>query len=376
MGHRPSDEITAMLRLGAAHNWQEFKNALEPFAVPGLNMLYADHAGHAGHALAAWIPYHRSADDLIVPYADTWTDVLHAGRLPSWYDPSNGVLASANDRPPHDSPDFLIGRFFSPPGRAGRLETLALQSSTIDTAVLARLQQDVKSETSLRSARRLAQAVREEGLLNGRSAALLQLLESWDGHYDADSRAASLYELVLHDVANGFYPRGTLAAYGATWAIRDLICADLEAAPEDEIAPLVRAALTRRARRGTVAPWGELHRLRLDHSLGSLPGGKRYRFFDLPVGGCSDTVMKTSNALAKGRHTVRFGSNARQICDMSDPDENHFVVLGGQDGWFGSTTFADQVSLWREGRYIRLPLRDAVVRASFPHVVQLMPAQA
>ena len=60
---------------------------------------------------------------------------------------------------------------------------------------------------------------------------------------------------------------------------------------------------------------------------------------------------------------------------MADPDENHFVLLGGQDGWFGSTTFLDQVSLWREGRYIRLPLRPEAVRAAFPHVVQMMPAR-
>jgi penicillin amidase len=201
----------------------------------------------------------------------------------------------------------------------------------------------------------------------------LQLLESWDGHYDVESRGASLYELLLREVANGFYRRGTLAAYGATWALRDLICADLEAAPDHEIAQLVRAALRRLERRRRLPAWGELHRLRLDHSLGSLPGGRHYRFFDLPVAGSSDTVMKTSNALAKGRHAVRFGSNARQICDMSDPDESYFVLLGGQDGWFGSTTFADQVSLWREGRSIRLPLDKEAVRAAFPHVVELTP---
>jgi penicillin amidase len=376
IGHRPSDEITAMLRLSSAETWSGFKSALESFAVPGLNMLYADSRGHIGHALAAWVPNHPPVEELIVPCAKTWTDILHADQLPSWCDPPSGVLASANDRPSHDSAEFMIGRFFSPPGRADRLGALVEEAATIDKTTLACLQQDVKSETSLRSAQRLAQTGRTERPLSDRSAELLRLLESWDGHYDAKSRGASLYELLLHDVANRFYPKGTLAAYGATWAMRDLICADLQSAPDHEIAPLVRAALKRQERRGTIPAWGELHRLRLEHSLGSLPGGRRYRFFDLPVGGTSDTVMKTSNALTKGRHSVRFGSNARQICDMADPDENHFVLLGGQDGWFGSTTFLDQVSLWREGRYVRLPLRREAVAAAFPHVVQMTPARA
>ena len=41
---------------------------------------------------------------------------------------------------------------------------------------------------------------------------------------------------------------------------------------------------------------------------------------------------------------------------MTDPDENYFVLLGGQDGWFNSTTILDQWELWRRGDYVRVPL--------------------
>ena len=371
VGHQPSDEITAMIGLATARDWPAFRAKLESFAVPGLNMVYADHAGHVGHALAAWIPKQPPADDLIAAGSEGWAEFLHAGVLPGWFDPPRGFLASANDRPAVEAVDIAIGRFFSPPGRASRLARLTEQSAIVDTSTLARLQQDVKSETSLRLARRLAAAVRGSGAVRGKSADLLRLLETWDGCYDAGSRAAALFELLLHDVAQRFYSRETLATYSATWALRDLICADLEAVPTTEVAPLVREAL---ARQGSIRPWGELHHLRLEHPLGSLPGARRYRFFDLPAPGGSDTVMKTSNGLTKGRHSVRFGSNARQICDLSNPDENYFVLLGGQDGCFGSTTFADQVSLWREGRYVRLPLTEDAVRATFPYVSRLLPA--
>jgi penicillin amidase len=52
---------------------------------------------------------------------------------------------------------------------------------------------------------------------------------------------------------------------------------------------------------------------------------------------------------------------------MSDPDANDFVLLGGQDGWFGSSTCADQVAAWRAGEYVRVPLRPETARAIFPH---------
>ena len=267
MGHRPSDEITAMLRASSASGWPQFRHALESFAVPGLNMLYADTGGHVGHGLAAWIPNHRPADDLVVRDAERWTDVLHAGNLPGRYDPPNGVLASANDQPPQELTDLHIGRFFSPPGRVDRLAWLVEQADAIDLAMLARLQQDVMSETSLRSARRLAQAARQNGPLRGRAARRLQLLEERDGRYDVASRGASLYELLLRDVARRFYPRETLAAYAATWAMRDLIRADLEAATDHALAPLVGAALARLRARDLPPVWGDLHRLRLEEAF-------------------------------------------------------------------------------------------------------------
>jgi penicillin G amidase len=64
---------------------------------------------------------------------------------------------------------------------------------------------------------------------------------------------------------------------------------------------------------------------------------------------------------------------ARHISDLSDLDRNYFVLLGGQDGWLGSTTFLDQVALWQQGKYITLPLRPETARATYPHVTQHEP---
>jgi penicillin amidase len=83
--------------------------------------------------------------------------------------------------------------------------------------------------------------------------------------------------------------------------------------------------------------------------------------------------MKTGHGLVSGPHEVSFGSMARHVSDLSDPDANWFVLFGGQDGWLGSANFADQVPLWREGRSIRVPLRPATVAAEFPRTTVLSP---
>ena len=54
-------------------------------------------------------------------------------------------------------------------------------------------------------------------------------------------------------------------------------------------------------------------------------------------------------------------------------DDNRFLLLGGQDGWFNSSTALDQVPLWRRGDYIRLPMRAESVKAWRTRTMQLRP---
>ena len=86
---------------------------------------------------------------------------------------------------------------------------------------------------------------------------------------------------------------------------------------------------------------------------------------DEPAAGSRATPMKSAHGLVNDRHTATMGSMARHISDLSDPDANWFVLLGGQDGWFGSESFADQVPMWRERRYIRMPLTPERVAEEF-----------
>jgi penicillin amidase len=120
--------------------------------------------------------------------------------------------------------------------------------------------------------------------------------------------------------------------------------------------------------------WADMHRLRVGHALAGVPVlGKLFVLDDYGVGGSRNTIMKTAHGLVNGRHTVTYGSQSRQLCDMSDPDRNQFVLLGGEDGWLGSVNFADQVELWRQGRTITMPLTAAAVAAQFPLVSVLAP---
>jgi penicillin G amidase len=101
--------------------------------------------------------------------------------------------------------------------------------------------------------------------------------------------------------------------------------------------------------------------------------GRFFKYDSFPVGSSRETPMKTAHGLVNDEHGAFYGSQSRHISDLGDPDANWFLVFGGQDGWMGSENFDDQVPLWRERRYIRLPLTAAAVAEAHPTVQRLSP---
>ena len=98
----------------------------------------------------------------------------------------------------------------------------------------------------------------------------------------------------------------------------------------------------------------------LEERLASMPTTDR------PAPGSFEALQKTAHPFTIDRHTSDFGSQSRHLSDLADPDANHFVLLGGNDGWIGSPNIDDQIGLWDRGESIRMPLNQAVVEREFP----------
>jgi penicillin amidase len=369
VGHEPSDEISALLAVNRARNIAELRQAAEGLAVPGQNLVFAERDGRIGHLRAAWLPRRPSGPpaDLISPLAAAaaWTRMATAADLPVEIDPPRGFTVSANNRPPPD--DVPIGRLFAADDRADRLSTLLRACERIGLAELAELQADVAVPVLLGLRDRLAAAL--DPLPIG---ALFDALLAWDGNYHADSAGALAFELVFSRL---IAPRSICAA---VWHGRKLLAKEIAGRPPEQLAAGLRSALAaarpafRRLRR-----WGAAHRLRLVHPLGLLPlFGRRFPGLDWPWPGGSDTLFASAHAPVSGRHAAIYGSNARYLFDLSDPDGNRVVILGGQDGVPGSAAFLDQAELFRRGEYVEVPLQPATARRRFPHASVLQPARS
>ncbi len=379
MGHRPSDEITAMLRVNQARNWDEFRAAIGGIAVPGQAMTYADAQGHIGKAVAVRLPARerkRLPDLVLAPETVArWQKLATGSDFPATVDPAEGFVVSANE-PPGDSA-VPIGFFFSPSDRAQRLRELVSSRRQIGVDELAGVLADDLMATSRDICGRFLDVLGPEPLKGRKGGArhLLTALVQWDGRYSPESRGALAFELVFHAFVRAYYDEDQLCAYWATWTPRNLVKEDLAHAEPAAIAPALNRAIGRSARAfrkwGT---WGALHRLRLAHPFGLVPfSGHRYIWRETPAAGGIETILKSGHRFIKGRHAVLYGSSARHISDLSEPDGNYFVLAGGQDGWLGSSTYADQFDLWQRSGHVQVPFQLATVRTRFAYCMELTP---
>lgn len=374
VGHAASDELSALLRLNRARDWQEFRGALEGFAVPAQNMVYADAEGRVGQAMAARLPSrpHGAPADMVLgrEARSHWQTMANSADLPAVFDPPRGFVASANNRP-EQPPPVPLSYFFSPDDRVDRLRQLLGTPEQVTLEHLKAVQQDVFQASALRLRDLVLAFIDDRGIEGG--ARLLHRVRAWDGHYHADSAGALAFELLITHFARELHGDETVSVYMAAWEPWELLLEDFAEETPDRLAQALAMALPKAAQSfGRHADWGSLHRLRLSHFLAPAPLiGHRYKFADDPVSGSNETVMKSAHGFSSDVHAARFGANARHLSDLGDLDANWFCLVGGNDGWLGSATFLDQYDLWRRGDYVQLPMRLETVRAHFPYKTDL-----
>ncbi|HYB57407.1 MAG TPA: penicillin acylase family protein [Alphaproteobacteria bacterium] len=369
IGHRASDETSAMLRACRAREVGEFIASLEGFAVPGLTVLAADRAGRIGRITAAHLPA-RGPELPREPFAQpqalqAWERILTSRELPLRLAPEEGYLVSANERP--ESADALLGFFFSPDDRHRRIAELIESGGQLSAEKVMALQRDVQHRPALELLERLRPPLLELAAsrrANAGARRLLAALAAWDGEYDADSAGALAFELLLYRLARELIAPSRRRAHEAGWLTRPLLARDIADTSEAALVAALRKALPSAGRRFVRhARWGALHRLRLAHPLARTPWlGKRFRYGDFPASGSSETVMKTAHPLTDKRHAASYGSNARFVADLASAERAFIVLLGGQDGWPGSSTALDQVGLWRRGGFIAVPMTPESAR--------------
>lgn len=385
VGRQGSDEISAFLAASRAYDWSSFRKAFAGYQVSAFNMLYADRGGNIGMVPAYGQPVlHRTERtlDLVKSLDNRARAIRPPLDQANPYNPSEGFIASANNRP-FERAAIPYSYQFSNSDRYARMRQLMEGERQVNASLLKAWQRDSLHPLGKKLASLLewnpsdsydnapTNSSIPEGKLKA-SARFMAELNTWDGRFSSDNRGALVFEALKAEARTDWLAslQGSSAYLEymqshAPW--EEALHRWLEAMPENRRQPL-RVKWTLSAIE-SVQPgqvWGDVHRQQQSPPLGMIPLiGRRYRLPDYPGEGNNDTLFKGARQPGVEKQSITYGSSARHVSDLSDINANWFVLHGGQDGWFGSPNLADQTELWRKGEYIQMPLQLERVKAAF-----------
>jgi len=394
-------EPSTLYGMNTARDWEEFRSAVEGWECPGQHMVFADVDGNIGYQLTGLHPIRRSGDGTLpVPgWTDDheWDGWVPFDELPRAYNPDEGFLCTANNKPHDDGYPHLLGRDFLPPFRARRIAQMITERDRHTRETFARMQMDT---VSLPAARIVPHLVRLEPS-SDRQKEALALLAEWDLDLAADSAAAALYEVWCEHVArrvllplvgdrlyehfhgrrqwtNAFqyqvlpnlleYPIGRWFG-GEGAAARDRVLREALDGALDELTDGLGEDMT-------TWRWGALHKATFAGRLAVIPDlADLFTAGVVEMGGDEQTVNQ--GMFEPGfSYDVVVAPSWRQILDLSDWDASVGTHTVGQSGHPASPHFADLVELWGSGKHHPLPFSREAVEAAAEGTLRLTPDAA
>ncbi len=377
--------VGAVVRLNQATDWESFNAALEGFANPQQNIMYADVQGNIGFLAPGRVPL-RPLGDGFAPVPGwtgeySWSGYVPFDELPRTFNPPGGRIINANQQVTPDDYPHLINLDWTVPYRADRIIELLDSLERHNVRSTMRIQAD---QVSL-YARELAGELLQLELRDARHQELQAELFGWSGEMSRDAVAP----LIIAAWQREFLPLALGTALGehfSAWAgHQPVVVLRLLRGPDGACEPVGCAELALRAFEQAAAwlesqlgpdvstwRWDALHFLEQEHAvLGASPLAPLANL-SIANGGGTYTVNAARYDLMGSETPFRQteGPGYRAVMDLGDPAGSIFMQSTGQSGNLLSPHYRDLQTDWRDGRGLSLDLQ---VPAD-GHVLELVPA--
>jgi penicillin G amidase len=394
----PGRTMDAVLAVGQAQDFTQFREAASLIGAPSQNLVYADTKGNIGYQLPGAVP-RRGKGDGRSPSpgwdrAYDWRGTIPFAELPWVYNPPGGVLVAANQPVIGGQYPYPLGSSYSYGWRSQQLSDRLRETSdlTLDEA------EQLFYDNTIRVAADLVPMllkikVADPWVLEGQ-----RTLVGWDYAATPDSAAAAYFNVVMHDILKltfrdelpeEFWPVG-----GDRW---NAVVADLLRQPrnlwwDDMSTPdviesrddiLLAAMISARkeitslmARDTDEWQWGRLHTVTLRNQTLGVSGIKPVEALfnrgPYPVGGGPAVV----NAMAyddRAGYAVTSGPVMRMLVDLGNLDQSSWVNQSGTSGHAYHPNYADQTELWVRNEVWPFVFSRAAVEARTEHRLELVP---
>ena len=348
------------LDIDRAHNWTDFTAAISRFAGPAQNFVYADVDGNIGYHATGHLPIRtKCSGDVPSDGASgdcEWTGYIPFEELPQAFNPSSGIIATANQNPflPADakakSKDAALppNGNFAPPYRVQHIRELLESRPKWQPDEMLRVQTDVYSAFHQFLAKQILAAWDRKKSNTQPQADAIAELRKWDGLMTKDSTAGLIATLTYDELrkailANAAPKYKTGYAPNFLPAIIEKLLRERPASWFADYDALLLQSFDAALKDGTarqgskISRWelGQFQALRLTNPVeGQLPLiGKYFDIGPVSFGGSPVSIAQ---------YTGRIGPSMRIVNNLGDLDHSLATLVTGESEQRLSGHYKDQ----------------------------------
>ncbi len=347
------------LDIDRASNWNAFTAALARFPGPGQNFVYADTLGNIGYHATGRLPIRPdfNGDQVLDGTSGKfeWFGFIPFEQLPSYFNPSGGIIVTANQNPFPASYSYRISGGFAPPYRSHQIRSLLSARDGWKPADMLKVQTDVYSPFCVFLAHQIIAAYQHLHPSDPSLAAAVEELRRWKGQMEIGQSAPILTTLVylrLRTVLGDKASPGKGRTYQyqmAPAAIQNILASGAKDWTPDKdqmLLDALSAAIQEgsKSQSANVHRWdyGQFHSLEIDNPVdGKIPLiGRYFNIGPVPMSGSSTSVKQVNGQL---------GPSMRFIADLSNWDNSLNNLTAGESGHILSSHYKDQWNAYYYG---------------------------
>ncbi|HEX9253251.1 MAG TPA: penicillin acylase family protein [Ignavibacteriaceae bacterium] len=400
-GNEFSDEMLAFYKLNKAKNWNEFRDAVKYFGIPGQNFVYGDAQGNIGYIMGARVPIRKSNNPTLVfdgtNSENDWKGFVPVSEIHFILNPAENFIASANNKALKNF-KYHISNLWEPSSRIDRIRELLTSKPKQSVEDFKKYQMDQVSPYARTIVPYVLKAFEGIKVKDKNLNTSLELLSKWDFDLNKYSQTPAIYAVFLkfllkniyHDeMGDDLYNRFVFLANVPYRSLLQILekpesvwFNDVKTKKQETREEIIRKSLAdaltyleeNYGKDLVNWQWGRLHQVTFKHAFsGNFSLLDKYiNIGPSEIGGDGTTLFNTEYSFAESieeysmfRHKEFdnvLGPSMRFIFDFANPDEFYLILTTGESGNVMSENYRDQTPFWLNGKYMKIRTDEESIR--------------
>ncbi len=413
VGMEVTEELNSYYLLNRAGNWNEFKEAVSLFGIPGQNFVYADVSGNIGYIFGGKLPKRESTSPTFVFDGTTdkydWKGYVDRSEIPALFNPPQRFIATANNKTLKNF-KYHISNLWEPSSRIERITQLLTSKQKHSVDDYMKYQVDQVSPYAKKISGYILFAFNNVKVKDKNLSLALELFKDWDYEMNEFSQVPTIYSMFYkYLLKNTFYDELGDDLYNKFIFVSNVPYRSILKILEDKLHPWFNNIETSQTedkdyiiRKSLVDAltelenifgkeikdwqWGKLHTVTHKHTFTG-----QFSLLDMyidigpfPIGGDGTTIFNTEYPFHEGLGNYpRFnhkpfedilGPSMRYIFDFAKPNEFYLILTTGESGNVMSDHYKDMTEMWLRGKYMKIKTDEQSIRRN-KTLLRLTPGQ-